>query len=128
MFGLVQLFDLVDRHPPGSSVHGSFQARILEWVAISSSKVIFRTKELNLKLLHWQADSLPLSHLGNPWSIRVGKTLIFIMVVCFKLLSLFSVYIGKYRIKWTNQNSQIMGYFSIFSKYDSIPFKILITK
>ena len=22
--------------PPGSSVHGSFQARILEWVAISS--------------------------------------------------------------------------------------------
>ena len=25
-------------HPPGSSVYGIFQARILEWVAISSSK------------------------------------------------------------------------------------------
>ena len=35
---------------PGSSVHGISQTRILEWVAISI----------------WQADSLPLSHLGNP--------------------------------------------------------------
>ena len=29
---------LLDRSPPGSSVHGIFQARILEWVAISSSR------------------------------------------------------------------------------------------
>ena len=29
---------LVDCGPPGSSVHGISQARILEWVAISSSK------------------------------------------------------------------------------------------
>ena len=28
----------MDRSPPGSSVHGIFQARILEWVAISFSK------------------------------------------------------------------------------------------
>ena len=28
----------VDCSPPGSSVHGVFQARILEWVAISSSR------------------------------------------------------------------------------------------
>ena len=28
----------MDSSPPGSSVHGIFQARILEWVAISSSK------------------------------------------------------------------------------------------
>ena len=27
-----------DWSPPGSSVHGIFQARILEWVAISSSR------------------------------------------------------------------------------------------
>ena len=31
------LCDLIDCSPPGSSVHGIFQARILEWVAISSS-------------------------------------------------------------------------------------------
>ena len=29
----------MDCSPPGSSVHGIFQARILEWVAISFSKV-----------------------------------------------------------------------------------------
>ena len=32
------LYDLVDCSPPGSSVHGISQARILEWVAISSSR------------------------------------------------------------------------------------------
>ena len=30
----------MDCNPPGFSVHGIFQARILEWVAISSSKGI----------------------------------------------------------------------------------------
>ena len=29
---------------------------------------IFPTWELNLHLLHWQADSLPMSHLRNPFS------------------------------------------------------------
>ena len=32
------LCDFMDCSPPGSSVHEIFQARILEWVAISSSK------------------------------------------------------------------------------------------
>ena len=32
------LCDPVDCSPPGSSVHEIFQARILEWVAISFSK------------------------------------------------------------------------------------------
>ena len=32
------LWDPMDCSPPGSSVHGIFQTRILEWVAISSSK------------------------------------------------------------------------------------------
>ena len=32
------LCDLMDSSPPGSSVHGISQARILEWVAISYSK------------------------------------------------------------------------------------------
>ena len=31
------LRDPMDCSPPGSSVHGILQARILEWVAISSS-------------------------------------------------------------------------------------------
>ena len=32
------LCDPMDYSPPGSSVHGIFQERILEWVAISFSK------------------------------------------------------------------------------------------
>ena len=32
------LCDRMDCSPPGSSAHGIFQARILEWIAISSSK------------------------------------------------------------------------------------------
>ena len=32
------LCDLMDCSPPGSSVHGIFQARILEWVVISFSR------------------------------------------------------------------------------------------
>ena len=52
----------------GSSVHGIFQARILDWVAISFFQLMFPTQGSNLRflyLLHWQADSLPLSHLGS---------------------------------------------------------------
>ena len=33
------LCDLTDYSPPGSSVHGILQARILEWVAIPFSRV-----------------------------------------------------------------------------------------
>ena len=33
------LCDLMDCSPPGSSVHGILQARILEWVVISFSRV-----------------------------------------------------------------------------------------
>ena len=34
----VQLYNLMDCHLPGSSVHGIFQARVLEWLAISFSR------------------------------------------------------------------------------------------
>ena len=36
------LCDPVDYSPPGSSIHGILQARILEWVAISFSRGCFR--------------------------------------------------------------------------------------
>ena len=56
------LCDPMDCSPPGSSVHGILQARILDWVAISPPGV-FLTQGSNLSLLcllYWQADSLPL--------------------------------------------------------------------
>ena len=44
-----------------SSVHGISQTRILERALISL------TQGLNPHLLHWQADSLPLSHQASPY-------------------------------------------------------------
>ena len=41
----------MDYNPPGSSVHGIFQARILEWVAISYSRGSSQPQGLNLSLL-----------------------------------------------------------------------------
>jgi len=46
---------------PGSSIHGIFQARILEWVAISFSR-IFPTQGLNPGLLHCGQTLYHLSH------------------------------------------------------------------
>ena len=57
----------IDYSPPRFSIHGIFQARILEWAAISSSRGSSLTQKLNLHLLYllsWQVDSLPLSHMG----------------------------------------------------------------
>ena len=58
--------DPVDYSPPGSSVRRIFQARILEWVAISSSEGSSPPRDQGsnahlLYLLHRQADSLPLA-------------------------------------------------------------------
>ena len=39
------LCDPMDCSPPGSSVHGIFQARILEQIAISSSGESFQAKD-----------------------------------------------------------------------------------
>ena len=53
----------VDCSPPGSSVHGILQVRILEWGAISSSRDL-PDPGMEPKFPALQADSLPLSHLG----------------------------------------------------------------
>ena len=50
----VWLCNLKDCSPPGSSVHGIFLARILEWIAISSSRGSFQPRDL------------PLNQLGSP--------------------------------------------------------------
>ena len=62
------LCDPMDCSPPGSSVHGILQARILEWVAMPSSKGIFPTQESNMypwHLLHCRQVLYPLSYLGH---------------------------------------------------------------
>ena len=58
----------IDYSSPGFSAHGIFQAKIVEWGAISYSKGSSLTQRLNLcllHLLHWQSDSSSLHHLGS---------------------------------------------------------------
>ena len=53
----------------GFSVHGVFQARILDWVAISYCKGSSQPRDrtcISYVYLHWQVDSLPLAPPGKP--------------------------------------------------------------
>ena len=56
--------------PPGSSVHGIIQARILEYVAISFSRGSSRPRDLNLGLLHFRQFLYHLSHQRRPLASR----------------------------------------------------------
>ena len=51
----------VDWSPPGPSAHGTFQARALEWVAVSSSRLLLDPgiRLASPSLLYWQVGSLP---------------------------------------------------------------------
>ena len=70
----------VDCSPPGSSVHGIFQARVLEWVAISFSKSNYRKKESEvtqscLTLCYPMDCSLPGSSIHGIFQARVLEQL-----------------------------------------------------
>ena len=60
--------------PPGSSVNGILQTRILEWIAIPFSREIFPTQGSNLGLLHCRSILYYLSH-QTPW-LNVIKVLL----------------------------------------------------
>ena len=73
----------VDCSPPGSSVHGILQTKILEWVAISFSRGSFQTSDRT-----WASciagRSLPSEPPGKPllWSLLHSKQ-IFHNTLCF---------------------------------------------
>ena len=59
----------MDCSPPGSSVQGIPQARIVEWIAMPSSRGFSQPRDrthVSLCFLHWQAGSLPLELPGKP--------------------------------------------------------------
>ena len=59
------LFDLRDCSPPGSSVHGFFRQE--HWSGCRALlQGIFSAQGSNVCFLHWQEDSLSLSHQGSP--------------------------------------------------------------
>ena len=65
------LCDPMNYSLPGSSVHGILQARMLEWVAVSSSSQQ-RSNPSLLLLLHWQTGSLSLA----PPTMPFGASLV----------------------------------------------------
>ena len=76
----------MDSSPPGSSLHGILQARILEWVAISFSRGSSQLRNqpmssVSPSLQALKADSLPLS----PWVV-VAITVYILCVIIRKLL------------------------------------------
>ena len=56
----------MDCSPPGSSVHGIFQARILEWVAISFSRGSSQSRD-------WTQVSCIAGRCFNLWATREGR-------------------------------------------------------
>ena len=90
------LCDPMDWSPPGSSVHGILRTRILEWVAMLSSRDL-PDPGINLRLLcllHWQADSLPLSHWRSPRTYTntyLCKTKMWSYAACYFIACFFFI-------------------------------------
>ena len=57
-----------DSSPPGSSIHGIFQSRMLEWVAISYSKS--HSKKLKYVFLKNKTSSSKAQAFVNTWKIN----------------------------------------------------------
>ena len=62
------LCDPMDCSLPGSFVHGILQARILQWVAMLSSRESSQPKSPTLRQILYQ-----LSHQGNPFTLQDRK-------------------------------------------------------
>ena len=90
------LCDPMDYIPPGPSVHGILQARILEWVVLFQQ--IFPTQGLNpclLCLLHWQVGPLPLAPPGKPlWRASLLEKTLMLGKIDNKRRS------GRQRMRW----------------------------
>ena len=71
---MLSLCDPMDCSPSGSSVPGILQARILEWVAIPSSRgalLLWPQGKLDCNALPWTWWMLPVS--GNNWTMPAPK-------------------------------------------------------
>ena len=76
MLSCVRLCDPMNCSLPGSSAHGISMARILKWVAISYSRVIFPTQGSNscfLSLLHLAGRFFPSEPPVEPLNMQMNK-------------------------------------------------------
>ena len=82
------LCDPVECSLLGSSIHGIFQARVLEWVAIFFSRGIFLTQGLNSGFLQSRQILNHLSHQRSLWWALYNPTIYFLYnIIVFATLS-----------------------------------------
>ena len=75
------LCDPMDCSIPGSSVHGIFQARVLEWVAISFSRGSSRPRDrTRVSCIAGRQTLYQLSHQGSLIFFSLGSTKFFLCV------------------------------------------------
>ena len=71
----------MDHNPPGSSVHGILQARVLEWAAISCSKTEYEVEKVP-NIICFEASPVCISHSLSALAL-LTHCLIFLPVVIF---------------------------------------------
>ena len=59
----------MDCSPPGSSVHGIFQARVLEWGSIAFSEIVAGALQIQVLLwgIFWKLKKFSIADWSNPW-------------------------------------------------------------
>ena len=92
------LWDLMDCNPPGSSVHGLLQARILEWVAILFSKG-------SSWLRDWTWVSCIASNFFTVWATREAWD--FLCVLSLVLPVFLTYLLSLHYLDFLGQKSQI---------------------
>ena len=104
-FSRGQCCDPVDCSPPGSSVPGVLQARMLQWVAMPSSRGSSWLRDQThisyicyiglLHLLYWQTISLPLAPPGKPFYLvlkMIKRVINYSSQIFFHLLKIYHVH------------------------------------
>ena len=90
---LVQLFcDPMDSSPPSSSVHGTFQARILEWLAISFSNQMIGTIHIVANINGSIISMVPYFRLYCKLFIVLLVDILCLTVLCLLQITLFGFF------------------------------------
>ena len=113
------LGDPMDCSPPGSSVRGTFQASILEWLPFPPPGDLPNS---GIKPMSpaWQVNSLPLSHLGSPFFYNIyTQWYEFDSKHCSPCISQILVSCAFIFTKWKSKSK----YFWIFLKFFSLVYR-----
>ena len=104
------LYDLMDCNPPGSSVLGILQARMLEWVAISSSKESSQPRDWNCVsciscigrqiLYHWATWEAQVYTTEYPVNFYVKRFTLFFFNLSIFIYKEMKLHIKKIIVTW----------------------------